>query len=246
MALRPLAAPRPSARLPRVPLLLLLLPPLLLLPNPCRGDLISASWSNLTRALATLPTLQVVPTPLFERGSATHDAIWGALSALNASRVRFVPWLPFPRLGVAELEPPSNRALCGFRASSAANGSYFPLVIDCGASSIVAVDFAAYGESSGYCGSLVAGACVLPSSAEVVAQACVGKSSCELLSTDEYFGGNPGCRSGRASLAVQVRCDDAAQQHTSWCVWVRVRRRTIHAARARACARLLCKPSADC
>jgi hypothetical protein len=101
-------------------------------------------------------------------------------------------------------------------------------VIDCGASAIVAVDFAAYGESSGYCGSLVAGTCVLPSSAEVVAQACVGKSSCELLSTDEFFGGDPGCKSGRASLAVQVRCNDASQQHTYWCVSFRARTHTIY------------------
>ena len=198
--------------------LLLLAAALFAPPSPCAGDLIViASWSNVTRTLATLPTLQVVPTPLFERGSATHDAIWAALAALNASRVRFVPWLPFPRLGVAELEPPSGGALCGFRASSAPSGDYYPLTLSCGGASTIAdVDFAAYGESSGYCGNLSAGACVLPGSAAVVRAACVGKRACTIFATDEFFGGSPGCASGAASLAVQLRCGDAALQHSSW------------------------------
>ena len=100
------------------------------------ADLVTVEWSGPSRPLLTKPTLQVVPTPLFERGSPQHDLIWAALEALNASRVRFVPWLPFPRLGVAALEPPSGNALCGFRASSAPNGSYFPLELSCGASTI--------------------------------------------------------------------------------------------------------------
>ena len=181
----------------------------------CLADLVTVQWAGPSLPLRTTPTLQVVPTPLFERGSAQHDQIWSALRALNASRVRFVPWLPFPRLGVAALEPPSGGALCGFRAASAPNGSYFPLTLSCGASTIAAVEFAAYGESRGYCGNLSAGACVLPGSAAVVARACLGKPSCTLLSTDAFFGGNPGCR-GAASLAVQVRCADAALRHTYW------------------------------
>ena len=207
--------PKPLSPPPAAPLLLALR----FAAGPrARADLVVVrSWTNVTRALATTPTLQVVPTPLFERGSATHDAIWAALADLNASRVRFVPWLPFPRLGVAELEPPSGGALCGFRSSSAPNGSYFPLTLDCGpASSIAAVDFAAYGESSGYCGALSAGACVLPASEAVVRGACVGRRSCTLLSTDAFFGGSPGCASGAASLAVQLRCADASLNHTSW------------------------------
>ena len=188
---------------------------LLVAVQSCLADLVTVQWSNITRHLQTIPTLQVVPTPLFERGSPQHDLIWSALAALNASRVRFVPWLPFPHLGVAALEPPSGSALCGFRASSAPNGSYFPLELSCGASTIAEVVFAAYGESSGYCGNLSAGACVLPGAAAVVRAACVGKPSCTLLSTDAFFGGSPGCKQP-SSLAVQLRCADAALRHTSW------------------------------
>lgn len=179
------------------------------------ADLVSVQWVGPTSPLRTVPTLQVVPTPLFERGSPTHDLIWGALAALNASRVRFVPWLPFPRLGVAALEPPSGGALCGFRASSAASGNYFPLTLSCGSSTIAAVEFVAYGESHGYCGNLSAGACALPGAAAVVRDACLGRPACTLLSTDAFFGGSPGC-AAPPSLAVQLRCADPALRHTSW------------------------------
>ena len=40
-------------------------------------------------------------------GSPIHDATFQALKDLQADDVRFVPWLPYPRLGVAELEAPT-------------------------------------------------------------------------------------------------------------------------------------------
>ena len=49
----------------------------------------------------------------------------------------------------------------------------------------------------------------------MVSAACLGKQSCTLLSTDEFFGGNPGCKEP-ASLAVQVLCADSTLRHTSW------------------------------
>jgi len=37
-----------------------------------------------------------------------HDNAFKALHDLGADYVRYVPWLPYPRLGVAELEPPKD------------------------------------------------------------------------------------------------------------------------------------------
>lgn len=54
------------------------------------------------------PTLQVVVNPPLRRGSSIHDTAFAALHDLGASYVRFVPWLPYPRLAVAELEPPTR------------------------------------------------------------------------------------------------------------------------------------------
>ncbi|MGH9616430.1 MAG: GH39 family glycosyl hydrolase [Acidobacteriaceae bacterium] len=52
-------------------------------------------------------TFQVVVNPMLERGSPIHDSAFRAIKQLGAEDVRYVPWLPYPRLAVAELEPPT-------------------------------------------------------------------------------------------------------------------------------------------
>lgn len=65
-------------------------------------------WSGPSVASKTTPTLQVVVNPLIRRGSPIHDSVFSALRALETDYTRFVPWYPYPQLGVAELEPPSE------------------------------------------------------------------------------------------------------------------------------------------
>lgn len=67
-------------------------------------------WNKVTRVSKSTPTLQVVVNPPLRRGSAIHDNVFQALRDLQADYVRYVPWLPYPRLGVAELEPPGGGA----------------------------------------------------------------------------------------------------------------------------------------
>ena len=55
----------------------------------------------------TTPTLQVVVNPPLRPGMPIHDRAYAELKGLGADYVRYVPWLPYPKLGVAELEPPS-------------------------------------------------------------------------------------------------------------------------------------------
>ena len=62
-------------------------------------------WDAVSAVSKTIPTLQVVVNPLLRRGSAIHDSAFRALHDLGAEFVRYVPWLPYPRLAVAELEP---------------------------------------------------------------------------------------------------------------------------------------------
>ena len=69
---------------------------------------VTINWDNVARVTKTTPTLQMVVNPLIERDSPIHDNVFSELKALNADYVRFVPWFPYPRLGVAELEPPAN------------------------------------------------------------------------------------------------------------------------------------------
>jgi hypothetical protein len=66
---------------------------------------INIQWDKTTGVSKTTPTLQVVVNPPLRRGSAIHDNAFKALRDLNADYVRYVPWLPYPKLGVAELEP---------------------------------------------------------------------------------------------------------------------------------------------
>jgi len=73
-------------------------------------DKVSVQWDKVTRVSKTIPTLQVVVNPPLRRGSAIHDNAFKALRDLQADYVRYVPWLPYPKLGVAELEPPKDGA----------------------------------------------------------------------------------------------------------------------------------------
>src|SRR5215470_5635469 len=65
-------------------------------------------WDKVVRISQTTPTLQVVVNPPLRRGTPVHDEAFKALRDLGADYVRYVPWLPYPKLGVAELEPPKD------------------------------------------------------------------------------------------------------------------------------------------
>ena len=69
---------------------------------------VTVSWDKVTRVSQTVPTLQVVVNPPLRRGTAVHDNAFKALRDLQADYVRYVPWLPYPKLGVAALEPPKD------------------------------------------------------------------------------------------------------------------------------------------
>ena len=66
------------------------------------------SWDSVARVSNTTASLQVVVNPPLRRGSKIHDRVFQALRDLQPDYARFVPWLPYPRLAVAELEPPHD------------------------------------------------------------------------------------------------------------------------------------------
>jgi hypothetical protein len=69
---------------------------------------VSADWNKTVSVSRTTPTLQVVVNPPLRRGTPVHDNAFQSLRDLGADYVRYVPWLPYPRLGVAELEAPTG------------------------------------------------------------------------------------------------------------------------------------------
>jgi hypothetical protein len=196
---------------------------------------INVDWSATLRPLQTvaafqtvvnrecLPFLVFVSTPLSPapsrrppsplaavtaRDSPYHDAVYDKIASLGAQYQRYVPWLPYPRMGIAELEPPSHGGLCGF-VNSGGPGNIWSTTLDCGARGAGTIDsvvFADYGKPTGFCNALQAGACTKDVKAAVAA-ACVGKAACTLLSSDATFGAAP-CGGNR--LAVEVTCSNKA------------------------------------
>ena len=83
----------------------------LLIPLFCAAqkDSLVVDWSKTQLISKSVATLQVVVNPPLRRGSSIHDASFAALAALGCDYVRYVPWLPYPKLGVAELQPPADR-----------------------------------------------------------------------------------------------------------------------------------------
>jgi len=69
---------------------------------------ISIQWGKAMQISQTTATLQVVVNPLLRRGSPIHDRVYAELHHLGADYVRYVAWLPYPKLAVAELKPPSK------------------------------------------------------------------------------------------------------------------------------------------
>ncbi len=80
---------------------------LLMLVARCAAAQVEVHWDNVERISKTTATLQVVVNPPLRRDSGVHDRVFSELQKLDANYVRYVPWLPYPKLAVAELEPPS-------------------------------------------------------------------------------------------------------------------------------------------
>lgn len=72
------------------------------------ADSLVVDWNKQQLVSKSTPTLQVVVNPMLRSGSPIHDQSFAALKNLGCDYVRYVPWLPYPRLAVAELEAPSQ------------------------------------------------------------------------------------------------------------------------------------------
>jgi hypothetical protein len=73
-----------------------------------QNQTLTVHWDHVVRVSKTTPTLQVVVNPRLRRTSSIHDNVFRALHDLQADYVRYAVWFPYPRLAIAELEPPKN------------------------------------------------------------------------------------------------------------------------------------------
>jgi Glycosyl hydrolases family 39 len=72
------------------------------------ANALTVNWDKTVLVSKSTPTLQVVVNPMLLRGAPIHDGSFQALKELGADYVRYVPWEPYPKLAVAELEPPTK------------------------------------------------------------------------------------------------------------------------------------------
>jgi hypothetical protein len=68
---------------------------------------LAVKWDKTVVVSQSTPTLQVVVNAPLRPGQPLAAPSFQAVKDLGADYVRYVPWLPYPRLGVAELEPPT-------------------------------------------------------------------------------------------------------------------------------------------
>jgi hypothetical protein len=69
---------------------------------------VDVDWNKTVMVSKSTATLQVVTNPMLNPGAPIHDGSFAALKELGADYVRYVPWLPYPKIAVAELEPPTK------------------------------------------------------------------------------------------------------------------------------------------
>ncbi|CAF3702634.1 unnamed protein product [Rotaria sordida] len=176
------------------------------------GDpiVIEVTWSQKDFLLHTIPSLQIVTNPLVStQSSPVRKQIFDNLAQLNAEYVRYAAWFPYPKLAVAELDPPSGLLQCGNVGES------YSVKLSCeqGGGVVSSVDFASYGTASGACGQMKQGTCHAATSLEVVQKACIGQKECSVTASPTAFG-DP-CFGTHKRLLVQIQCNPP-QNNTYW------------------------------
>lgn len=66
------------------------------------------NWNKTLIVSRSTPTYQVAVNPKFRKSSPIYEQAHEAIRSLGAEYVRYGVWYPYPKLGVAELEPPDG------------------------------------------------------------------------------------------------------------------------------------------
>lgn len=101
---------------------------------------------------------------MIRRESKIHDNVFKNLKELKAHVVRFVPWLPYPKLAVAELYSPDVNPTCVSVYGTSTPSADSQVTLFCtgfgrNAGTISKIAYASYGNGTGRCGSFVEGVC---------------------------------------------------------------------------------------
>ena len=146
---------------------------------------IQVNWTNHDYNLHTIPSLQLVTNPLVSRQfSPISKTIFDNLKQLNAEYARYAVWFPYPKLAVAELDPPSGM----FQCKNVGESTSIELSCERNGGKISRIDFASYGTATGACGVMKQGNCHAANSSDVVQRVCVGQTRCQIPASNDLFG----------------------------------------------------------
>eukprot|EP01084_Bolivina_argentea_P002997 5598_1 len=179
----------------------------------------TVDWDKTIVISKTYPTLQVVVNPLMTRESLIHDQVFKSLSDLNANFVRFVPFFPYPRLAVAQLEPPSGQNYCKHLNGDSNNNSW-TVQLECPKINgnehnyINKIQFVSWGNPTGSCGNFSIGTCNSQNVESIVNSLCLNKTTCTINVNKDTFNGDP-CPNIQKSFAIQITCI-IANNYSNW------------------------------
>jgi hypothetical protein len=69
---------------------------------------IRPQWNKVTGLVKTTLSIQACVEPPMRRESPIHDRLFQSVRDLNADFSKLQPWFPYPKLAVAELDPPHD------------------------------------------------------------------------------------------------------------------------------------------
>ena len=176
---------------------------------------VTVNWTSVIGLSDIVPSVNVIVSPLLLPESPIFDQIWQSLLDLNTSYLRVQEYRYYPRLCIAQLEPPSGKYLCKHL-----NGDSFyqnwNVTIKCPSSKSIINDiqFASYGNPNGNCGNFtIDPKCHYNKTLSIVKSKCLNKNNCTLSINDKVFGNNTNdewCIDKNINLhsfSVQVTCD---------------------------------------
>jgi hypothetical protein len=70
---------------------------------------LTINWNKTLVESKSTPTFQIVVNPPLRHGEALSTASYQAVKNIGADYVRYQLWMAYPKLGVAELEPPTSQ-----------------------------------------------------------------------------------------------------------------------------------------
>ena len=179
---------------------------------------VTVNWDKQIGISKTTTTFQACVSPLMSDISPIYDKVYQSITDINADYIRLSFYQNYPSIGVPRIQPPSNKYYCQ-HLNGNVNNNNWTLTISCpnnySYSIINDIQFASYGNPSGYCGNLKLGSCNNNNTLSIVKSLCLNKHSCKIPINSETFKYDP-CPNITKSFDIQLTCNITDYQYSNW------------------------------